>query len=233
MYLVLTALLGLAAAPPVARVAPAISTDLGRTVVSDTVMTDAELVQRAQASRTLGAIGAEAAVTIYEFFDYSCSTCQNFHAQRGDSLKALAAPDVGVSFHHYIIARLPRGYAAAEAAACAAGLGGSNAFFAIHDRLLRNPGAWRDEDGPEPFVAMAGAVGVSPSALQDCIDRDVPAQMIIADGQLGASLGVSGTPTFVVMPRGAQSLDDVVVFYGNEPMSRFREAIAEVRARVR
>ena len=78
-------------------------------------MADTLLVQRAQEARVFGASGAAATVTIYEFFDYSCSTCREFHVQRGDSLKALAGPDVGLQFHSYIIPRLPRGYAAAEA----------------------------------------------------------------------------------------------------------------------
>ncbi len=232
MHLALLILLGLSLPPEAPSTVPTGPLNPAP-AVADTAISDAELVQRAQSARVLGATGEDAAITIYEFFDYSCSTCQNFHTQRGDSLKALVGPDVGLRFHSYIIARLPRGYAAAEAAACAAGLGGSDAFFTLHDRLLREPGAWRNAPGPAPFVAWAVTAGLSPGAFQDCLDRDVPAQLIIADGQLGASLGVGGTPTFVVMPRGAQSIEDAVVFYGNEPMSRFREAIAEVRSRVR
>lgn len=201
---------------------------------ADTVLADQELVQNAQAARVLGASDGSAEVTILEFFDYSCSTCQQFHVQRGDSLKALAGPDLSLRFHHYIIPRLPRGYAAAEAATCAAGLGGSDGFFAFHDRLLRESTAWRS--GPrdsERFQAWAVAQGLPAAEFADCLERDVTAQLIFADDRLGATLGVQGTPTFVVLPRGAQSAEEVIVFYGNEPMSRFREAIAEARSRAR
>jgi protein-disulfide isomerase len=230
MHLALAILLGLAI--PVFEL-PA-SADLPSSVLTpDTIVADTLLVQRAREARVFGASGNAAIVTIYEFFDYSCSTCREFHAQRGDSLKALAGPDVGLQFHNYIIARLPRGYAAAEAAACAAGLGGPEVYLDYHDRLLREPGAWRTVTGIEPFVAWADEAGLPAPAFADCLERDVPAQLILGDAQLGAAFGVRGTPTFVFVPRGAQSADEAVVFYGNEPMSRFHEAIEEVRSRAR
>ncbi len=199
----------------------------------DTVTTDQELVERAQGARVLGSGIESAAITIYEFFDYSCSTCQAFHAQRGDSLRSLAGPDLSLRFHHYIIPRLPRGYAAAEAAACAAGLGGTDAFLSYHDRLLREVDTWRGAVGPEPFERWALEAGLPTEAFTDCLARDVPAQLIMADARLAATFAVQGTPTFVVLPRGAASAAEGVVFYGNEPMQRFHEAIAEVRSRAR
>ena len=230
MYLALAALLGLAI--PVNEL-PASGHLPDSAVAPDTIVADTALVQRAGEARVFGASGDAATVTIYEFFDYSCSTCRDFHAQRGDSLKALAGPDVGLRFHNYIIPRLPRGYAAAEAAACAAGLGGTEAYLAYHDRLLREPGPWRTATGIEPFVAWADEAGLPAPAFADCLERDVPAQLILGDARLGSALGVRGTPTFVFVPRGAQSADEVVAFYGNEPMSRFYEAIEEIRSRAR
>ena len=126
MYLALATLLGLAIPT---NGLPA-SVHLPSSALTPDTLTDETLVQRAAEARVLGASGDAATVTIYEFFDYSCSTCREFHEQRGDSLKALAGPDVSLRFHNYIIPRLPRGYAAAEAAACAAGLGGTEAFLA-------------------------------------------------------------------------------------------------------
>jgi protein-disulfide isomerase len=201
---------------------------------ADTLTADLELVRRAQAARALGASPDSAEVTILEFFDYACSTCQDFHRERGDSLKALAGPEVSLAFHHYIIPRLLRGYPAAEAAACAAGLGGTEAFLSYHDRLLHRPDAWRDGSAdPDRFRALAADLGLDEAAFADCIARDVPSMLIVADGQLAARFDVGGTPTFVILPRGADSVDDAVVFYGNEPMARFHDAIAEARTRAR
>ena len=230
MYLALVTLL--AAAIPVHEL-PASAHLSASALAPDTIVADTLLVQRAMEARVFGPSGDAATVTVHEFLDYSCSTCQKFHAQRADSLKALVGPDVGLQFHSYIIPRLPRGYAAAEAAACAAGLGGTEVWLAYHDRLLSEPGEWRTATGVEPFVSWAEEAGLPAAAFADCLERDVPAQLIFADVRLGSAFGVRGTPSFVLVPRGAESADEVVFFYGNEPMSRFHEAIEEVRSRAR
>ena len=193
---------------------------------------DLQLLQRADASRSVG--GDSAAVTVIEFFDPSCSTCRDFHLQRGDSLKALAGPDVRVEYRTYLIPRLVRGWHGAEAAACAAGLGGPEAFAAMNDRLMEVWDAWREAAVPaELFTAWAGSLGLDGDRFADCLARDVPASLLVADVLLAGNFAVRGTPTFVFIPRGASSPDDVESFYGNQPMQRFEEALAAARSRVR
>lgn len=117
--------------------------------------------------------------------------------------------------------------------ACAGGLGGAEAFEAMHDRLLEEPSAWRGGVDTGAFEAMATEAGLPAARFADCLSRDVPAQLIMADSRAAAAFGVQGTPTFVVLPRGAESVEEAVVFYGNEPMARFHEAIGDARARAR
>ena len=229
-----TVLLAAALMLPSAGATGATASPGQRSLASDTLEADLALVQAAQEARIMGAGGDSAAVTIFEFFDYACSTCQHFHVQRGDSLRALAGPDVTIRLHTYIIPRLVRGYQAAEAATCAAGIGGQSAYLAYHDRLLRDPEAWR-RGGADPalFTAWAEELGLDAARFADCVARDVPSMLLFSDVQLAARFGVAGTPTFVFLPRGAQSVSDAVVFYGNEPMDRFRAALAEARSRAR
>ncbi len=198
-------------------------------------VTDTEWVQRAAQARLIGIVDDPEQVTILEFFDYACSTCQQFHVQRGDSLRSLLEEEgVALSMHSYVIPRLPRGYPAAEAALCAGAVGGPEGWAAMHDRLARNTFAWRREGaGPEPFVRWAVEFGLDEALYADCLHRDVPAPLVFTDAQLAARFEVAGTPAFVFIPGGATESAQIVSFFGNEPMSRFREALEEARARAR
>jgi protein-disulfide isomerase len=199
---------------------------------ADALQADRELLQRAEASRGIG--GGSAAVTIVEFFDPACSTCRNFHRQRGDSLTALAGPDVRIEYRTYLIPRLVRGWHGAEAAACAAGLGGFDAFQGMNDRLMEAWDTWGQAPAPaELFVTWARSLGLDADRFADCLARDVTASLLVADILLAGGFAVSGTPTFVFVPRGATSPREVESFYGNEPMQRFHEVLAAARSRAR
>jgi len=170
-------------------------------------------------------------VIVMVFADYACPTCQTFHRERGDSLRALAGHSVQLRFAHFPIPRLARGYQAAEAASCAAGLGGAEAFTRMHERLYDTADRWSVDRAPsERFVAFATEFGLDGRAFADCLARDVASIVILTDQRIAATFGVSGTPTFVVLPRNATSPQQAQVFYGNEPMTRFQEAIARARA---
>lgn len=199
------------------------------TVRADPRVADLTLAQRAQSARTVGADSAEVIVMV--FADYACPTCQAFHRERGDSLRALAGSTVQLRFAHFPIPRLARGYQAAEAASCAAGLGGADAFTRMHDRLYDTADTWSvDRQPSERFVTFATEFGLHGPAFADCLARDVTSVVVLTDQRNAAAFGVSGTPTFVVLPRNATSPQQAQVFYGNEPMTRFQEAITRARA---
>lgn len=200
----------------------------------DAFAPDLDLIRRAAASRILGPADDSASVTILEFFDYACSTCRQFHQERGDSLYALVGPDVSLRFHSYPIPRLLWGYPLAEAALCAGGAGGATAYRGMHDRLLRDAQDWQDGAMPQERIAgWAADLDLDADRFTRCMERDLPSTLVFADARLAARFGVAGTPTFVFVPRGAQEPEDVRMFYGNQPMSRFREAIEWARSRAR
>ncbi len=198
-------------------------------VRADPRIADLALAQRAQAARSVGADSADVIVMV--FADYACPTCQTFHRARGDSLRALAGPSVQLRFAHFPIPRLARGYQAAEAASCAAGLGGAEAFTRMHERLYETADRWSIDRHPgERFVSFAIEFGLDGRTFADCLARDVASIVILTDQRTAAAFGVNGTPTFVVLPRNATSPQQAQVFHGDEPMTRFLEAIARARA---
>jgi Fe-Mn family superoxide dismutase len=167
---------------------------------------DLALAQRAQAARSVGQ--EDAGVIVMVFADFACPTCQAFHRERGDSLHALAGADVQLRYAHFPIPRLARGYQAAEAASCAAGLGGAESFARMHNRLYESAAAWSEDQRPSTrFVTFAAELGLDTRAFADCVERDVASIVIMTDQRTASAFSVGGTPTFVILPRNATSRD--------------------------
>ncbi len=126
------------------------------------------------------------------------------------------------------IPRLMRGYQGSKAALCAGGVADRAGFEAMLDRLFEEQSDWRYLRDPYPaFERFATDAGLPLEEFRDCYDRDAVAPLIMTDLRLGGAYGATGTPTFAVVPvnRGAGPVD---VFYGNEPMRRFEEALSKL-----
>jgi protein-disulfide isomerase len=207
---------------------PRARANLASQTQANPLSTDLELLNRADASRRLG---PPAAVVIEEFFDYACPTCAEFHRRSGDDLKAFIEEEQ-VSFvaHMYPLPRLMRGFQAAEAALCAGALGGPDAFFAMHDRVLRGAEDWRPLLDPRPVLSSyAEAVGVDMDAYRDCIDRDAMAPLILSDLNIAAARRITGTPTFIFRKADSQLIS--AVLSQADAFAGFPEALAQTRAR--
>jgi len=189
---------------------------------------DIELLNRADASRRLG---PPAAVVIEEFFDYACPTCAEVHRRSGADVKAFVeAEQVSFVAHMYPLPRLLRGFQAAEAALCVGALGGSDAFFAMHDQVLRGADSWRLLIDPQPVLAgYAEAVGADMDAYRDCVERDAMAPLIIADLNIGAARRISGTPTFIFRKADSELIS--AVLSGADAFAGFPQALAQTRGR--
>jgi len=155
---------------------------------------DVDLLSKAGEARTFGTDSARVELII--FFDFSCPTCQQFHIQRGDSLRRALPADVRVVYVNYLIPNFLRSYHAAEAAACAAGLGGKTAYHGMSDLLFGRVGEWNDAFDPGPiFARYAKDIGADSAAFADCTRRDVPAPLIAIDLATANRFEVTGTPT--------------------------------------
>ncbi len=217
MRLILTSLLLAAAALPAS---------------AQTASAEREVLVRADAARSIGP--DTALVVLIEFFDFSCTSCQEFHATRADSLKALIGPDVRLVYMGYLIPRFFRSYHAAEAALCAASLGGPAAYAAMSDRIFRRADEWSDARETMPiFARYAAEVPLDAAAFADCTARDLMAPVILSDLSIAGNFDVAATPTFVAIPRGAQGPEDIVRLEGIASVAQLTELIATARARAR
>ena len=193
--------------------APAASVPAGTTTPIGSVMP----LERA---RINGA--ADAGVVVVEFSDFQCPFCAR-HATGTYRDIVRTYVDTGrirYAFVDFPIESLhPNAFRQHIAAACAADQG---RFWKMHDRLFADQQA----TDPGALVAHANAVGLDAAAFSACLhaqnsDGDIRLAM-----QLGASLGVTGTPTFLIgVATAGQKLRVTQVITGAKSFSVFQEAI--------
>lgn len=193
---------------------------------------DVDALSRAGDSRALGPDTAK--VVLIEFIDFACSTCQAFHAQRGDSLRRGIGSDVRLVYLTLPHPNFLRSFHAAEAANCSSVAGGREAYVAMADKLFRNSSEWLNELDPGPvFARYAREARLDMTVFENCRARDLTAPLVISDLGMAYTFGVDATPTFVAVPRGAQGPDEAVSVSGNVSIAQLTELVSQARAKAK
>jgi protein-disulfide isomerase len=146
--------------------------------------------------------GKDAPVTVVEFSDFQCPYCRaaetgvkQMRTKYGNRIK-FVYEDFPLGFHEHAMD-------AARAARCA---GEQDKFWPYHDALFADQSKLTAPD----LKSKAAKLGLDNKKFAACFDKQTPDVAIKADQTQGASLGVSGTPTFFVNGReltGVQSPD--------------------------
>jgi protein-disulfide isomerase len=152
---------------------------------------------------TLGHVtgSTRAPLEVIAFVDFGCSQCARFTA---DSYAQLAAEfvetgQVAWRAFPFVMGRFRHSAFAAEAAECAAEQG---AFLRMHDVLLERQREWTTALRPTPvFRAIAGSAGLNLARFDDCVATGRMRDRVRANKALAMSLGIYGTPTFVINRR--------------------------------
>lgn len=159
---------------------------------------------------------AMAPVTFVEFSDYQCPFCRRADpvvnqilAEYGDKIR-YAHRDYPLSFH-------PRAMPASRAAHCALDQG-LDKYWSIHKNLMTEAGDLGDDD----LKKRAQAVGLDTAAFAACYGSTRHTEKIQASFDDGASLGVTGTPSFFINGR---------MIVGAKPVEEFKQIIDEEIAR--
>ena len=157
----------------------------------------------------------DAPLTLVEFTDLQCPFCKKFHAETYDELKRnyidtgklrFVTRDLPLESMH------PQAMRAALASRCA---GEQGKFWELRRALVLEPSL-----SPESIAASAGKLGLDMRALQKCIDERRFEADIRKDVQEAESLGISGTPTFVVGRTSAGPMQGVKLV-GAQPYAAF------------
>jgi len=168
---------------------------------------------------------SDAPLTIVEFTDLQCPFCSRFATSTFDELKK-AYIDTGkvrfVSRDFPLTSLHPLAQRAAVASRCA---GEQQRFWEMRTHLVRNAAKLT----PEFILAAADEVKIQRPAFEKCLDSgrfDSVIQKDIADA---SSVGISGTPTFVIGRTSAGPLEGWKVI-GALPLDMFERKIQQVSA---
>ena len=175
-------------------------------------------------ARELSLGRSDAPVTLVEFTDYQCPFCRRFQAETFPLIKKNYIDTGKVRF---IVRDLPLDFhssarPAAEAAHCAAEQG---KFWEMHAALL----AGADPLANGGIDQRARAVGLDLARLHECMRGARYEAAIAANAAAADSLGLNGTPAFVL----GRVEDGVLVGEvgaGAQPYVAFDEAIKELLA---
>jgi protein-disulfide isomerase len=158
------------------------------------------------AEETVRVRGPETApISIIEFSDFQCPFCRQvqpalteLQTRYGDKIR-WSFKDLPLSSIH------PQAQGAAEAARCAADQG---KFWEFRAAMFASTNIT-----PELFQTTADGLGVNSDEFKACLDSRRHREAVLADSEEAQSLGISGTPAFVingVLLSGAQPLENFV-----------------------
>lgn len=157
---------------------------------------------------------AGAPITVVEFSDFQCPFCSRVQSSV-QRLQQVYGAKVRLVFKQYPLAMHQHARFAAEAALCA---GQQGKFWEMHDWLFAN----QQKIAPEAIRAAAPELKLDPAEFGACLDQKTFAGKVDEDMKLGESLGVTGTPAFLVNGR---------LIEGAQPFEAFQEVIDDELAR--
>ena len=158
---------------------------------------------------------SDAPITIVEFTDYQCPYCRRFQSEDWKRLKRKYVDSGKVRF---IVRDLPLEFhsaarPAAEVAHCA---GEQGKFWPMHEALLRNSTQLNDSY----VVGLEREMGLDVPRLSACVVAARYESAIARNAAEAASLGIHGTPAFVIGRTSEGELDGMRIV-GALPFEKF------------
>jgi protein-disulfide isomerase len=165
----------------------------------------------------------DAPVTMVEFTDYQCPFCRKFERDSFAELKKnyidtgkvrFVSRDLPLEFH-------PNAAPAAEAVRCA---GEQHKFWEMHDAIMLDTAI---DLGADSILKYGDKVGLDATAFRACVaDKKFVAE-IQKDSTDAGSLGISGTPSFVIGKSAPDQVDGVRIV-GAVPFTVYESTIKDM-----
>ena len=167
--------------------------------------------------QNLGAVTAT--LTLVEFTDYQCPFCKRFHDRSWPELKAKYV-DTGKV--RYVVRDLPLEiHSAAMPAAIAARCAGEQGkFWPVHEALFNS----QEPLSPEMIRKTVAGFGVAQPAYEKCVADPQTRAGINADIAEAESIGINGTPGFVLGSKKGGKLVGTLIL-GSQPTDVFTSRI--------
>lgn len=156
----------------------------------------------------------DAQVTVVEYSDFQCGYCARAANDVADFLKDYQGKirffykQFPLSFHKWA-------EEASIASLCVYDQANEK-FWELHDAIFEKQGEIKVADARETFAGMASKLGVDMKKYNQCVESEETRRRVASEMDEGKSIGVSGTPTFVV---------DGFVISGGANMKALRNAV--------
>lgn len=138
-----------------------------------------------------------AKVTLVEYSDFECPFCKRHFEVMNQVLKQYPN-DVRLIFRNYPLSFHQNAMKEAQAAECAAEIGGNDAYWKYHDKIFSETTSNGTGFALDKLVPTAKAIGLDENKFKTCLDSDKYAAKVNQQMQEGSASGVQGTPgTFV------------------------------------
>jgi protein-disulfide isomerase len=164
----------------------------------------------------------DAPLTLVMFTDYQCPFCSRFETQTLPEIKRqyidtgklrFVVRDLPLPFH-------PNAPKAAEATHCAEEQG---KFWELREKLVNNS----DKLDAKLLPDYARQVGLDVDKFSACLDSGRHADRIKASSALAGTIGISGTPSFVVGSSKGDMAEGIKLV-GAQPFAAFDQKLKEI-----
>ena len=169
----------------------------------------------------------EAPVKIVEFSDLECPFCKSFHPTMKLIIEEYGKDGrVAWVYRHFPLDSIhPKARKEAEAAECAAELGGNQAFWTYVDKIFEvTPSNNRLE--PSELPKIAEEVGLERGKFEACLDSGKYAVEVAKNLEDAINSGGDGTPYSVVVTKNG----DFFPFSGALPYAQVKAVVEEALA---
>ncbi|MDA8428738.1 MAG: thioredoxin domain-containing protein [Geobacteraceae bacterium] len=165
---------------------------------------------------------ADAPLTLVMFTDYQCPFCSRFETQTLPEIKRqyidtgklrFVVRDMPLPFHPYASK-------AAEATHCAEEQG---KYWELREKLVANG----DKLDAKLLPEYARQVGLDVAKFSACLESGRQAEKVRASSSLAASIGISGTPSFVIGRSKGDRVEGVTIV-GAQPFAAFDQKLKEL-----
>ena len=171
-----------------------------------------------------------AKIAIVEFSDYECPFCKRYHQQTFDQIvknyvdtgeAIIVYKDFPLSFHD------PLATKEAIAAECVQDLAGDEVYFKYGSLIYKNTNSNGNGLEVSKLYDLAEEVGINREQFTECFDSEKFKDEVQQDIKTGSSVGITGTPGFVIGVIKDNDTVDGVLFTGAQPYSSFETVIKE------
>ena len=159
--------------------------------------------------------GANAKVTIVEYSDFQCPFCSKGYATMENQVLKEYGDKVKFYYKHYPLPFHPWAQAGAIAAECAKEQK-PEAFWKLYSSFFENQAQITPDTVKEKATGFLQGTGVDMAKWNDCFDNKKSLPKVQAQMTEGQSVGVRGTPGFIINGR---------LISGAQPFENFKNVI--------